>query len=73
MLGRLHMSVDECIREYVTLGEQVFSNPRSLPYENMFDASKLENAIKKTIKKKLGEDNVDAPLKDPLGVDCCKT
>ena len=30
MLGRFRMSVPECIREYKTLGEKVFGNPRHL-------------------------------------------
>ncbi|KAH9215100.1 acyl transferase/acyl hydrolase/lysophospholipase, partial [Leptodontidium sp. 2 PMI_412] len=73
MLGRLRMSVEECRSEYIRLGKQVFSNPRILPNESMFDASKLEAAIKDTIRRKLGQGNVDAPFIDPLGRECCKT
>lgn len=73
MLGRLRMSVDECITEYVALGELVFSDPRPPPHRNMFDASRLENAIKGVLKRKLGEGNEDAPLQDPLEDECCKT
>jgi hypothetical protein len=39
----------------------------------MFDEKKLEEAIKKTIKEKLGEGHEDDPLIDPLGDDACKT
>ncbi|KAH6683342.1 acyl transferase/acyl hydrolase/lysophospholipase [Halenospora varia] len=72
MLGRLRMSVDDCIREYITLGREVFAEPRSLPNENMFDAAKLENAIKKVLKSTIGDGKEDEPLKDPLGAECCK-
>ena len=33
----------------------------------------LEEAIKSVIRKKLGEENENAPLMDPLGEDYCKT
>ena len=73
MLGRLRMNVDECIREYLLLGEKVFSEPRSLPNEYMFDGTKLENAVKKVLREKLGEGREDEPLSDPLGNEGCKT
>ena len=73
MLGRLRTSIDECIQEYAHLGEIVFSDRHGPPSEVMFDATKLEEAIKSVIRKKLGEENENAPLMDPLGEDCCKT
>ena len=73
MLGRLRMNVNECIQEYLRLGEEVFSEPRSLLNESMFDATKLENAIKKVLIKKLGKGREDEPLSDPLGNEGCKT
>jgi hypothetical protein len=73
MLGRLRMSVDECIDQFAKLGRLVFSDRLSPPHEHMFKSEKLEEAIKSVIKQQLGDENVDAPLRDPLGDDCCKT
>ena len=72
MLGRLRMSLDECIAEYADLSEKVFSEKKLIPKE-MFKASNLEAAVKSVIKKKLGDDLQDAPLQDPLEEECCKT
>lgn len=71
MLGRLRMSIDECIGAYSKLGEEVFSERHSVG--PMFKAAKLEAAIKKAINQKLGEGHANDPLMDPLGRDCCKT
>ena len=65
------MSVDECVAAYARLGQEVFSETKK--GEHMFDATKLEGAIKKVIREKLGKDMEDVPLMDPLGSDCCKT
>ena len=73
MLGRLRMSVDDCVTEYAALGEYIFGERQGFPEEEMFDASRLEFAIKRVIKKKLGDDQENASLLDPLGEDCCKT
>ena len=72
MLGRLRMSLDECINEYVDLSRKVFSD-RKRASKEMFEASNLEAAIKSVIKKKLGKDMQDAPLEDPLDEECCRT
>lgn len=57
MLGRLEMDVDECIEAYTKLAEAVFSQKKSrLPFglkgkvKAQFDSSKLEKAIRETIK-----------------------
>jgi hypothetical protein len=73
MLGRLRISIEECIEEYSGLGEFIFSDRNHMPNSAMFKASKLEEALKKVIKKRLGADQEDAPLVDPLGNDGCKT
>ena len=73
MLGRLRMSVDECIAEYADLSKNVFSERKQGVSKEMFKASNLEAAIKSVIKKKLGDDMQDAPLEDPLDEECCKT
>ena len=67
------MSVEECVFEYANLGEYIFGAQQSFPKEELFDASRLEHAIKEVIKKVLGSDQENAPLLDPLGDDCCKT
>ena len=73
MLGRLRMSVQECIEQYSKLGEDVFGHRRGFPHETMFDEKRLETAIKHVVVAKLGKDQENAPLMDPLGKDCCKT
>lgn len=57
MLGRLEMDVDECITAYSSLAEAVFSHKKSrLPFSlrgktiARFDSSKLEDAIRRTIR-----------------------
>ena len=57
MLGRLEMTVDECIEAYIKLAEAVFSQKKSYLRFNLkgkvkaqFDSSKLEKAIRETIK-----------------------
>jgi calcium-independent phospholipase A2-gamma len=73
MLGRLRMTIDECIIEYAELGEFVFSDRQGVPHRNMFKASKLEQAVKKVIRRQLGEQRADESLIDPLGSEsCCK-
>lgn len=74
MLGRLRMSVQECVLQYSKLGEDVFSVKRGFPRSAMFDEQRLESAVKRVIVSKLGEGQENAPLLDPLGnEDCCKT
>jgi patatin-like phospholipase/acyl hydrolase len=53
MLGRLGMSVDECIRHYLELSKEIFIKKRSrLPFNyklelaTQFDARRLEKVIK---------------------------
>ncbi|KAF4457108.1 Calcium-independent phospholipase A2-gamma [Fusarium austroafricanum] len=69
MLGRMRMSIDDCINEYQRLGSVVFGKPRHGEY--MFDKDILVRETKAVIAKYLGE--ADAPLLDPLGDDACKT
>jgi calcium-independent phospholipase A2-gamma len=72
MLGRMRMSVDECIAEYEQLGPKVFSE-KKLVGEELFKSSNLERAMKDVIRRRLGHNLEDAPLMDPLGDECCKT
>jgi hypothetical protein len=58
MLGRLEMTVDQCITAYDKLAEEVFSEKlRSSPFDMKgrlkarFDAAKLERAILKVMEQ----------------------
>src|SRR5437773_6666845 len=55
MLGRLRMTVDECIRAYKEVAQQAFTPKRTtiLPVSpaGAFSAKALESAIKTTVKK----------------------
>ncbi|KAH8593184.1 acyl transferase/acyl hydrolase/lysophospholipase [Bisporella sp. PMI_857] len=72
MLGRLRMTIQECINEYERLGVVVFKD-RKVGSEELFKAASLEHAMKDVIRQKLGVGMEDAPLHDPLGDACCKT
>jgi hypothetical protein len=57
MLGRLEMDVDKCIAAYSDLAEAVFSKKKRRLLFNLkgkvkaqFDSSKLEKAIRDTVK-----------------------
>lgn len=69
MLGRMRMSIDDCINEYQRLGSIVFGKPRNGEY--MFDEKVLVRETKAVVAKYLGKE--DAPLLDPLGDDACNT
>ncbi|KLJ13097.1 hypothetical protein EMPG_11945 [Blastomyces silverae] len=55
MLGRLEMTVDECIAAYSDLAEAVFSEKRILPFtfkgqvKSRFNSARLESAIKQAV------------------------
>jgi patatin-like phospholipase/acyl hydrolase len=73
MLGRLHMTVDECIDTYKTLSERVFQKRHrrvtfSGRLQGRFDTKELERAIKQIIVERgLGE---DALLKNDTESSC---
>jgi patatin-like phospholipase/acyl hydrolase len=71
MLGRLRMSIENCITAYSALGADVFGEQQGFPHEELFDAGKLERAIQSIVKQEALDGN--APLLDPLGDKCCKT
>ena len=68
MLGRLRMSVTECIAAYLTMSEKVFGQPQDFTKREKFDPQALEEAIKTAVEQKIGDP--DAPLQDATG---CKT
>jgi hypothetical protein len=73
MLGRLRMTVDECIDAYVSLSDRVFQKQRHRvtikgQVQGRFDSEKLERAIKEIVAKQgLAE---DALLKDAPDAKC---
>ncbi|KAL9622167.1 MAG: hypothetical protein Q9160_003510 [Pyrenula sp. 1 TL-2023] len=74
MLGRLKMSIDECIKAYANLSDRVFRKKhRRIDLKNgnlqgRFDAQELEKAIKEIIvERRLPEDEL---LKDSPGAPC---
>ena len=68
MLGRLRMTVDECIDAYTTLSDSVFEKKSHRvtirgKLQGRFDGAELERAVKTiVVNRGLGE---DALLKDP--------
>lgn len=64
MLGRLQMTIDECIQKYNEFMRDVFKqgffgkNARLATQGEFYDASELESVVKKLIREKLGRDDV---------------
>ncbi|EOA90522.1 uncharacterized protein SETTUDRAFT_146424 [Exserohilum turcica Et28A] len=73
MLGRLKMSVPDCMKTYMTFFYLIFQKPRrrglfKSPVQGRFDAKEVELAIKDVIKQQgLPE---DAPLRDEHSTAC---
>jgi patatin-like phospholipase/acyl hydrolase len=74
MLGRLRMTVDECISAYTSLSDRVFEKKRHRMnlkggIQGRFDAAELESAVKKIVTDRglepdaLLRDAPDAPCK----------
>ena len=68
MLGRLGMSVTECMNAYVTMSQKVFGQPQKLSHREKFDPQDLEEAIKAIVVQKIGHH--DASLQKTTS---CKT
>jgi predicted acylesterase/phospholipase RssA len=73
MLGRLRMTVDECIDAYVSLSDRIFQKQRHRVtikgrVQGRFDSDELERAIKEIVARQgLAE---DALLKDSRDTKC---
>jgi hypothetical protein len=71
MLGRLEMSIDECIKAYTDLSEDVFHKKRRIPInikgvlKERYDSEVLELAVKKILRDRKLDQN--ALLKNPGG------
>jgi len=73
MLGRLGMSIHECIDAYLSLSDRVFQKKRHRVsvkggIQGRFDSQELEQAVKEVIKAQGLRD--DALLKDLSGTAC---
>ena len=73
MLGRLKMSVDDCIEAYLSLSDKVFQKKRGKlslvgKIQGRFDSAELEQAIKRVVKGQRLEEN--ALLQDDLDAPC---
>lgn len=64
MLGRLEMTIDECIDAYLSLSDQIFQKKAHRvtiqgKIQGRFDSKKLEEVIKEVVRKrKLPEDTL---------------
>lgn len=64
MLGRLEMTIDECIDAYLSLSDQVFQKKAHRvtiqgKIQGRFDSKKLEEVVKEVVRKrKLPEDTL---------------
>ncbi|KAI5236675.1 phospholipase, patatin family protein [Aureobasidium subglaciale] len=71
MLGRLEMSVDECIEAYIQLSEDVFHPKRRIPFgikgnvKERYDSEALESAVKKVLRDR--NMNEEALLQNEFG------
>ena len=74
MLGRLEMTIDECISAYATLSDRIFQKQRHRvkingQMQGRFDTAELERSVKEIIVQKGLQE--DALLKR-LDNTCCK-
>jgi hypothetical protein len=79
MLGRLRMSVEDCIDAYAKLSSEVFQQKHYLPVRldgqlrARFDSKALENAIKDIIRSQDPGGNEDLLMKEDTGPSSTKT
>jgi hypothetical protein len=58
MLGRLRLSIEECINEYENLGKLVFGRPNQLASRNKYSAENFASIIKGLLKRKRNSPNL---------------
>jgi hypothetical protein len=73
MLGRLRMTLDECIDAYISLSDEVFQKKRHRVtvkgnIQGRFDSEKLANAVKRVIREQGLQENT--LLKDEKETSC---
>lgn len=76
MLSRLRMTVDDCINEYMTLGQKIFGNPRPLAFGavmwHKFKYRDLEDVLKNVTRRHSEKSELDV-LHFPSDEDLCRT
>lgn len=79
MLGRLRMTVDECLEAYENLADQVFGHPRHFhirkpPWypRDKYDHRRLEKVIKDIVKERSPSDHNSTEFRQP-NEDMCRT
>ena len=79
MLGRLQMTVDECLEAYENLADDVFGHPRRLhirkpPWipRNKYNHRRLEEAIKDIVKERSRSRHSSTEFRQP-NEDMCRT
>lgn len=62
MLGRLRMSVDDCMREYETLSETIFGHPRRASVRgpifwprDKYDGDRIQKAVEDVISRRMSQ------------------
>lgn len=65
MLGRLQMTVDEAIEEYLVLSKTMFAKKKSFFSSGKYSAAKLADAIQRMVQKYTGANGTNAKLRSP--------
>jgi len=73
MLGRLRMSTQEAIDEYVDLAEHIFKEKKFKTQDGLFKATRLKEATQKIINKYGGHDDPEEEMMDIRDDSTCKT
>lgn len=78
MLGRLRMSVDECISRYPEMSRSIFSTKKPFSFgglvKDKYPATKLKNAIEDVVLERLPQqEQTDECLQMKSPEDLCKT
>lgn len=70
MLGRLQMTVDQAIEEYLVLSKTLFASKKSFFSHGKYNATNLAKAIQMIVQKYTGANGANAKLCSPWA--CCK-
>jgi hypothetical protein len=76
MLGRLRMTIKECLGQYYKLSENIFDAGKLEKAKNsynqgaMFNAEILEREVKKVVREFSGTSDEDEPMLDPRPNGC---
>lgn len=78
MLGRLRMSVVECLDPYRDLAQKVFGHKQRFAFgglvKDRYDPKNLEQQIKEIVGSRIGTEETDEEfLKMPAPEDLCRT